>query len=432
MKISFATPSVLLGLILCVILLGAHTDAKFARPSRFYARRHAAAARQAESEMELDDDATTAPPSIGADIPLTYFGPAPSQVDPRLLGPVQLLKSGVIDFDAGTITIPLYKGYYMDGELHWFVITDTTDKGNAEALGLNHSPKLEYITKESGGTAVLSNYSILVNRTGKIDFSPEFSLTPGGESPFPPSSFSPPQVGDELYSPFVRLPESGGRVYNAPIVAGDINASMLNKWCDGVPEEDRMEADLQLHSKVVAICPRDFSVTLTLTPGFSFSKPILYLSLDASNEMAAAMEFATFAPRTANMNVGGDDSVFSAVERIFAVSNGFTNSDLAPGAPFNQTVHPSRQGFNSALSGEGPPLNILGGIPTVATDYSPAWDLNVGEWTPYAVENGIRDRLTEEFQILGFVQRGYMTGPGGSDYGSTGIIVNCPIVHRFL
>lgn len=404
--------------------------ARFARPSRFLLKHRTW--HQSDLEVELDDDTAPAPASIGADVPLTYFGPAPSDVDPRLIGPVQLLKSGVIDFEAGTITIPLYKGFYFDGHLHWFVITDTTDEGNARALGLNYSPKLEYLTSEAGATARLSNASVLVNRTGKVNFAPDFSLVPGDISPFPPASFSAPQEGDEFYSPYVRLPESSGRVYNAPIVAGSIDEDVLNKWCNGIPEDDEEHAYRQLHSKVVAICPRDFSVTLSLTPGFSFAKPVLYLSLDASDEMAAAMEDATYAPRMSNMNVGGDDSAFSAVERIFAMTNGFTNADLAPGAPLNQTVHPSRQGFNSALSGEGSPLNILGGIPTVATDYSPAWDLNAGEWTTYAVENGIRDRLVDEFQILGFVQRGYITGPAGGAYGSTGIIVNCPIVHRFL
>ena len=95
-------------------------------------------------------------------------------------------------------------------------------------------------------------------------------------------------------------------------------------------------------------------------------------------------------------------------------------------------TNPQRQGFNSALAGQGGPLNVLGGIPTVATDYSPLWDINVGEWTEEAIANGYRSRVTEEFQILGLVQRGYITGPGGAPYGSSGIIVNCPIVHRFL
>lgn len=58
--------------------------------------------------------------------------------------------------------------------------------------------------------------------------------------------------------------------------------------------------------------------------------------------------------------------------------------------------------------------------------------MNLGEWAQEAVDNGYRARMTEEFQILGMVVRGFLTGSGGTPYGSTGIIINCPIVHRFL
>ena len=32
-----------------------------------------------------DSEATPVPPSIGADVPVTYFGPAPSSVEPELI-----------------------------------------------------------------------------------------------------------------------------------------------------------------------------------------------------------------------------------------------------------------------------------------------------------------------------------------------------------
>ena len=51
-----------------------------------------------------------APAAIGADVPATYFGPQPSQVQRELVGEYQNLKSGKIDFDKGTITLPLYQG----------------------------------------------------------------------------------------------------------------------------------------------------------------------------------------------------------------------------------------------------------------------------------------------------------------------------------
>jgi hypothetical protein len=75
---------------------------------------------------------------------------------------------------------------------------------------------------------------------------------------------------------------------------------------------------------------------------------------------------------------------------------------------------------------------VFGGIPTVATDYSPLWDFNAAEWTKEAIDKGYRARVIDEFQVLGLVEQGWLTGPGGANFGSTGFIVNCPVVFRFL
>jgi hypothetical protein len=40
--------------------------------------------------------------------------------------------------------------------------------------------------------------------------------------------------------------------------------------------------------------------------------------------------------------------------------------------------------------------------------------------------------VIDEFQLLELVQEGWITGPEGEPLGSTGIVVNCPIVHDFL
>ena len=85
-----------------------------------------------------------APAAIGADVPATYFGPQPSQVQRELVGEYQNLKSGKIDFEKGAITLPLYQGAMKSGETVWYIVTDTDDKGNADQLGLNYSPKLTY------------------------------------------------------------------------------------------------------------------------------------------------------------------------------------------------------------------------------------------------------------------------------------------------
>jgi hypothetical protein len=43
-----------------------------------------------------------------------------------------------------------------------------------------------------------------------------------------------------------------------------------------------------------------------------------------------------------------------------------------------------------------------------------------------------RSRMIDEFQFLGMAEQGHITGMDGGPFGSTGIIVNCPIVARLL
>nr|WP_316640916.1 hypothetical protein [uncultured Roseateles sp.] len=362
------------------------------------------------------------PASIGADVPATYFGTAPSTVQKELIGPYQLLKAGVLNLQAGTITLPLYKGQLASGESIWYVLTDTTDEKNAEALGLNFSSKLVYAEVGKGvrkaSQQLIGGKTVVVFESGKVDFAPVHSVTPGAApNYFPPTAVQPGSVGDANYSPLAKI---GNYVYNAPMIAFNVSDAALNKFCDGAADHNLV------HDKVIAICPRDGVVTLQLTTGFSFARPVLYLSLDANNALPAALEGATLAPGLTDIKVGSDDSAFSAVERIFSIVNGPVNVEA-------NVVHPQRQGLNSALKGDGGgPLNVLGGIPTVATDYSPLWDLNVGQWSQHAIDSHYRSRVREEFQILGLVRSGWLTGPGGKAFGSSGLIVNCPIVFRFL
>ncbi|MEL0586841.1 MAG: hypothetical protein AAES65_18420 [Candidatus Thiodiazotropha sp. (ex. Lucinoma kazani)] len=376
-------------------------------------------------EVADDDDVRPSPASIGTDIPVTYFGPPPSSVEPELIGPFQLLTAGVLDEDEGTITLPLYRGELKEtGEAVWYIVTDTTDADAALALGLNHASKLSFANTDRA--VRLGEYrqdSTLLFHWGAVDFSLERIVVPGNaENPnlpaFPPLEFQPGAVGDELYSPLVRILNAGGHVYNAPMIAFNVEADQLD-FCDGNVDHSIV------HDSVVRICPEEETVTLELVPGFSFARPVLYLSTDANDPLPAALEGAVYAPGLRDVAVGRDDSLFSAVERIFVFVNGPTNT-------VDGQTNPQRQGLNSAVMGEGGPLNVLGGIPTFATDYSPLWDMNVGEWSLLAVDRNYQSRVNEEFQILGLVERGFITGPGGAPFGSSGFIVNCPIVHRFL
>lgn len=377
------------------------------------------------------DDVQPSPPSVGADVPLTYFGPAPSKaiIDPRdraLVGPVQLLQSGTIDEEAGTIELPLYRGVQGVTPV-WYILTDTTDKAASESLGLNFTGKLAYAdTGRAVRDGTLGPDATISFRTGKVDFSPEHSVQPG-EAPnfFPPAAAEPGSVGDRNYTPLVKLSNVAGEpIYNAPVVSMGFEAEDISFCADDDPA---VAVDYsRVHDKVVSICPDGNgggTVTMALVPGFSFAKPVLYLTQESNDATVAAIEGVTFAPALADLTVGRDDSAFSPVERLFTTINGPTGAD-----------NPQRQGLNSALGDEGVPgpLNLIGGIPTVATDYSPMWDVQVGEWTQEAIDAGYRSRMIDEFQYLGMVERGHITGPGGEAFGSSGIIVNCPIVMRFL
>ena len=399
----------LLGMALVALLLVASV-----RP----AGAQSAATPTAGSGAGEVDDGAPAPPSIGADIPLTYFGPAPSQAQKELIGPYQLLKSGTIDTTAGTIELPLYHGHMKDGRDVWYILTDTTDPGNAAALGLNLSNKLAYANVGKGArVATLEKDASLTFDSGTVDFKPELKIVPGdAPNAFPPKEAAPGSVGDADYSPLVRVQNAANAIYNAPMVAFGVGADKLDAFCAGNVDHSLV------HDKVVAICPKDGTVTLELTPGFSFARPVLYLSTESSDPTVAAIEDVTLAPGLRDIATGHDDSAFSATERIFVAING----------PMGKG-NPQRQGLDSALMGEGRgPLNVLGGIPTIATDYSPLWDLNPFQWTQTAVDRGYRSRVTEEFQILGLAQQGWITGPDGTAFGSIGIINNCPIVWRFL
>ena len=81
-------------------------------------------------------EAQIAPPSpaVGAKVPGTYFGPVPSDVKKELVGPYKLLKAGDVDLKAETVTLPLYEGRMKDGRKVWYILTDTTDAGNAALI----------------------------------------------------------------------------------------------------------------------------------------------------------------------------------------------------------------------------------------------------------------------------------------------------------
>jgi hypothetical protein len=356
-----------------------------------------------------------APPSVGATVPLSYFGPSPSETNPSLVGPVQLLKSGTVDAAHGTITLPLYLGHMKGSKKNvWYILTDVDDPNVAAELGLNFSAKLTFASN-AARTANLAADGTLIFDKGTVDFSPVRNIVPGpAGAEFPPVSAQPGAVGDADYSPFVQIVNAGGVIYNAPIVAFGVDANQIN-FPNGNVDYSKV------HDEVVAIDPFAQTVTINLINGFSFGRPVWYISMDTSIPLGAAIEHNTFAPLMQQLHLGTDDTFSSPIERIFISTNG---------AESGACNNPQRQGLSADLADGARPNNVLGGIPTIALDYSPAWDAQLFEWTQDAIDNGFRGQVREEFQILTFVQDGLITGPGGKPFGSSGFSINCPIAQR--
>ena len=356
-----------------------------------------------------------APASIGTVVPLSYFGPPPSDTNRSLVGPVQLLDTGVVDVAHGTITIPLYLGHLKgSGKNVWYILTDVDDPNVAAELGLNFSAKLTFAS-HSARTGNLDANGDIVFDAGTVNFKPERKIIPGPAGhEFPPTFATPGSVGDANYGPLVRIVNAANVIYNAPMVAFDVNANQIS-FPNGNVDYTKV------HDQVVAIDPVNMTVTLNLINGFSFGRPVWYLSMDTSNALGAAIEHNTLAPLMQKLLLGHDDSFASPVERIFISTNGPESGSCN---------NPLRQGLSADLADGFRPNNVLGGIPTIALDYSPYWDAQLFEWTPAAIEQGFRGQVREEFQILTFVQDKLITGPGGAAFGSSGFSINCPIVQR--
>ena len=271
-----------------------------------------------------------APAGVGAKVPLSYFGPPPSDVNKSFVGPVQLLNSGKINVHDGTITLPLYRGTMVGtNKTVWYILTDVSDSNVAESLGLNFSAKLNFLSL-GARTANLDGNGNLVFNAGTVDFSPVRNVVPGPPgAEFPPVSAQPGAIGDADYSPYVQILNAGNVIYNAPIVAFDAQPKDINFPHGNVDYS-------KVNDQVLAINPFNMTVTLNLINGFSFGRPVWYLSTDASIALAAAIEHSTFAPLMQKIPLDHDDSFGSAVERIFISTNG--PEDGSCNNPLRQTL----------------------------------------------------------------------------------------------
>jgi len=287
-----------------------------------------------------------------------------------------------------TVSLPLHEGR-VGSRVVWYVVTDASTGDAADRWRSNRSQKLENARRAPGS---LQNAAFgsdgLLHFDATVDFRPERVIVPTPGVGFPPLDAQPGAIAEDGYSPLVRL--SDGTILNAPHLANDTGRA----------------------DKVVELDTKRGRVRYELTDGRSRKNSVVYISTESSDPGAAAIENVTFAPRLNAAPFAGGDGTDSARASLGAFVNGPTGVD-----------NPQRQGLNSALLGEGDPLNVLAWMPNQGR-YSPLWDVHLTAWA----EPARARRLTEFAAIEDGADDGKLTGPDGERWGPSGFVVNCPII----
>ncbi len=307
------------------------------------------------------------------------------------------------NLSAKTITLPLFKGLTASGAETYYIITEASSKERAEQLGVNFSPRLA-TAKGTKAVQKITYSQGLVRFKGTVNFAPQRSVTPNATTGFPPIGFAPGSIGDADYSPLIELPN--GTVLNAAQIANNTG----------------------VHDRVVTMDMVNKTATLEIVRGFYEDKEIFYIVTDASADLPAALEASTFA---SNLNTApsiGVSSPSSSRAGIILVVNGQRGIS-----------NPNRQGLESALMGEGEPLNILQEEPnnSGSSEYSPLWDAHMMVWTSRGISTGQRKLVTDFDDVSGLFRNGFVeapsiaSGPANRLLGglkATGFVINCPAV----
>ncbi|MGL5928990.1 MAG: hypothetical protein ACRCY8_08650 [Dermatophilaceae bacterium] len=301
-----------------------------------------------------------------------------------------LLRSATENTALDQASLPVHR-FRVAGQANswgYYVVTESSRRADARRWGVNHAPKL---ANAKGTDAVqrgrFDRGVLVVSAT--VDFAPERVVEPGPAG-FPPNRAVPGAVGRPGYSPLVELPD--GTVINAPQVA---NAS------------GRADKLLEL---------RGGRAVFQETEGFYEGDEVYYVSFDSSAPDVAALEGVTYAPALNAAPGLGSNERTSARSGIAPFVNGRTGTD-----------NPERQGLNSALLGEGDPLNVIQSL-AGDRDYSPLWDVHATVWTD-AAKAARADLRQDDFdRIRRLAENGLVTGPENARWGAIGVIVNCPVI----
>jgi hypothetical protein len=327
-------------------------------------------------------DFLTRAAALAATAPLGWHAAA------RAHGRTLFVRSAVENAD-DTATLPLYRGT-SQGRTVWYIVLDSSDAADADRLGVNRSQKLEV----ARGTAAVQRVRVangVIDFPRSVNFDRSAVVVPGPTG-FPPTAAVHGPEGEYGYSPLIEMPD--GTIRNAPQIGNG------SGW----------------HPKAVRVDLQRGRVDMRQSFGYANGRVVRYISTDASASDAAALENSTFAGAMNAAPMLGGDGTDSARTSLAAFVNGQTGLN-----------NPQRQGLNSALLDGADPLNLLFWTPNQGR-YSPLWDVFPAAWTDAAIAAGRNLAQKDRSGLLGLVDEGWVTGPGGARFGAAGFIVNCPIV----
>jgi len=305
-----------------------------------------------------------------------------------------VLQSAIsVDAEANTVTLPLFRGS-SGGQPVWYIVTDSSDAGDASARGVVHAPLLAY----AGHVQTVTRHGDRLQFPAAPDFSPARRLVPGPDV-FPPSEAVPGAHAPDAYSPFVRL-YPDGPVLNAPIVAtgeGPFDIAGHSNTMD----------------RVLAIDTDKRTVTLLLSHGFAEGRRVVYISTDASDPVAAALERAVHVPALGEGNADVALLVLAA-----APQQGMTGALKTGGLAEEARMR------NAARLGS--PHNVLTAFPAgkTARGYSPSWRITMLKW----IDGASPRQLTGQAEIWSLIKAQQLAGPDGAAPQPTEMVVNCPVI----
>lgn len=332
--------------------------------------------------------------------------------------------------------LPLRRGSYNDGQTTrnvWFILTDVSDQQLAAQIGLNFAPKLANAPVGCPGCVQVLDVPANITQATNVafkgipDFSPTRQLVPGPTG-FP---FLTGQAGAKagpFYTPYLQ-PVGTGIVYNGTIVAvGDGPFDVMTHT--------------NTHDRVLAIDTTAMTVDLLMIRAFSAGKEVIYLGLDSSSEEAAILERAIFTPILGTLPFpNGDFRKDSARAAIFSFTNGIVGTTSPPAQGLNHLIIDGRNAEEATLSNTalltalrngGDARNVIDVFPTMIepfrSEYSPAWDLHLSEWSERYRLTRRNVAQTDSNIIRTLATQFIVRNPGGTFLLASGIEVNCPVV----